>query len=143
MSSDETEQWREKRRLDALAQAEAAAHRRAEETEQARGQVAQFARDAPAAGLTVSALKAEAYGGRAHYRTGLRGWRIQRSGLLAISVDGVLYDLSVPARLGALVTGVRLEPHDPPLIVGVGGRDGTSMPLAELLAIRLAAGDDW
>lgn len=141
MTSDE--QWREKRRLDALSQAEAAAHRRAAETEQARVLVADFARNAAAAGLTVRALKAEAYGGRRHYRTALHGWRIQRSGLLAISVEGVLYDLSVPARPGALLTGVRLEPHDPPLTVGVGGRDGTSMPLAELLAIRLAAGDDW
>jgi hypothetical protein len=39
--------------------------------------------------------------------------------------------------------GVTIAPSEPPLVVGVGGRDGESMPLQQLLDLRLAAGDDW
>jgi hypothetical protein len=51
--------------------------------------------------------------------------------------------LTVPASLRARVTGVVVQPQDPRLIVGEGGRDGESMPLAALLRQRLDAGDDW
>ena len=36
-----------------------------------------------------------------------------------------------------------MTPSDPPLAVGVGARDGESMPLKELLRLRLEAGDEW
>ena len=57
--------------------------------------------------------------------------------------DGEYYVLSCPpSRLG-LFRGVHLEPADPPLQVGAGARDGESIALDVLLAMRLAAGDDW
>jgi len=44
---------------------------------------------------------------------------------------------SIPERLLGLLLGVRVHPSPPPLQVGVGARDGESMPLADLLARRL------
>jgi hypothetical protein len=38
---------------------------------------------------------------------------------------------------------VTLKPAEPPLQVGAGGRDGESIALSVLLAMRLDAGDDW
>jgi hypothetical protein len=61
----------------------------------------------------------------------------------AIGVDGNFYIMSAPNSLFAKVTGVVVHPSDPPLVVGAGGRDGESMPIAEILALRLAAGDDF
>lgn len=135
--------WRAKRSADAKAQADAHRTRREAESDEARILVRQFAKDALVAGLKPHALRAYAYDTRANYRTQLKGWRLQRSGLLAVSVDGEFYNLSVPSSRRALFTGVRLEPADPPMIVGLGGPDGTSMPLAELLALRLEGGNGW
>ena len=51
--------------------------------------------------------------------------------------------MSASSSLRSHLTGARLSPGDPPLTVGIGARDGESMPLAELLDRRLAGGDDW
>lgn len=40
----------------------------------------------------------------------------------------------------ARLTGVKLQPTDPPLVVGRGGRDGETGDLREFLDWRLAAG---
>jgi hypothetical protein len=105
--------------------------------------VADFARAAHARGLRLTALTARAYNGRATYRTGLRGWYLRPDRSLAVGADGGFYVLTVPASLRARVTGVVVQPQDPRLIVGEGGRDGESMPLQALLRQRLDAGDDW
>ena len=135
--------WRAKRSADAQALAEAHRQRREAESDEARILVRSFAENALAAGLEPHALRAYAYDNRANYKTRLQGWRLQRSGLLAVSVAGEFYNLSVPSNLRARFTGVRLEPVDPPMIVGLGGPDGTSMALAELLQLRLDGGNDW
>jgi hypothetical protein len=46
----------------------------------------------------------------------------------------------VPGGLRERISGVKLKPSAPPLIVGKGGRDGESGDLAEFLRWRLEAG---
>ena len=121
----------------------AAARRRAEEAESARARplVAEFVRRARAQGLAPVALRARAYSGSATFRTGLTGWYLQPGGPLAVGEDGAFYVLLAAPGFAARCRGVDLEPSPPPLAVGRGARDGESMPLAELLDRRLAAGD--
>jgi hypothetical protein len=38
---------------------------------------------------------------------------------------------------------VRISPADLPLTVGLGARDGESIPLEHLLSLRLEEGGDW
>jgi len=98
---------------------------------------------AQAQGIPPEPLRARAWGGRTTYRTGIVGWYLKRNGSLGVDTEGNFYVLSAPTSLRARLRGVTLEPSDPPLVVGVGGRDGESMPLQQLLDIRLAAGTDW
>jgi hypothetical protein len=138
-----TDDWAARRR-DAAAEQVARLDRvRAGETEQAQALLAGFVRDARARGLPTVPLKARATNGRAVYRTGLTGWYLKRNGSLAVDEEARFYVLSAPASLVSRLRGARVPPSDPPLVVGVGGRDGESMPLAELLALRLHAGETW
>ena len=141
MSSDDD--W-SARRGDAAAEQVARLDRvRAAETEQARVLLTGFVRDARERGLPTVSLKARATNGRAVYRTALTGWYLKRNGTLAVDEEGLFYVLSAPPSLAARLRGADVPPSDPPLVVGVGGRDGESMPLAELLALRLDAGETW
>jgi hypothetical protein len=135
--------WAERRRRAVAQHGAELDRRRSAEVAEARRLVADFARAAHARGLRLTALTARAYNGRATYRTGLRGWYLRPDRSLAVGADGGFYVLTVPASLRARVTGVVVQPQDPRLIVGEGGRDGESMPLAALLRQRLDAGDDW
>lgn len=106
--------------------------------------MAQFVAAARARGLPTEELRARSRSGGATYPTGLRGWALRRDRSSAVAEDGTFYLLSAPALgvLEGLVArrrGVRLEPADPPLVMGRGGRDGESVPLADLLAARLDA----
>jgi hypothetical protein len=132
------------RRGDAAAEQVARLDRvRAAETEQARALLTGFVREARERGLPTVPLKARATNGRAVYRTALTGWYLKRNGSLAVDEEGRFYVLSAPPSLAARLRGADVPPSDPPLVVGVGGRDGESMPLAELLALRLDAGESW
>ena len=115
--------------------------RRQFESSQAAVLVADFARDALAAGIVPERLTARAYTGSARMRTNLTGWYIKRDRSVGISVDGLFYLLHAPASLRARFSGVTIEPADPPLELGRGARDGESMPLSEALAKRLEAGN--
>lgn len=88
-------------------------------------------------GIPPQRLRARVPDRRATYRTRLTGWYLRRNGSLAVDVDGNFYHLDVPPRLSSHLFGVRIAPSDPPLRVGVGARDGESMPLAQLLQLRL------
>lgn len=133
--------WAARRRDAAAEHAEVLARRKAAETEQARGLLADFVRAATERGLATTELRARAFNGRATYRTGVTGWYLKRNGSLGVGVDGAFYVLSAPSSLRSRLAGADVRPSDPPLTVGVGGRDGESMPLAQLLELRLAAGD--
>ena len=70
-------------------------------------------------------------------------WYLRRNGSLGVDEDGEFYILSAPTSLAARLRGTTVAPSDPPLVAGVGGRDGESMPLRDLLRLRLEAGSDW
>jgi len=137
------EDWVRRRREAAGAQADRLARAEAAETARAREQVAGFVARARAAGLPTEELRAvDAAGTR--YRTGVSGWVLRRDGRAGVGEDGAFYLLAVPLsgaeKLGARLRGVRLQPSDPPLVWGRGGRDGDSIALQELLDRRLHAG---
>ena len=132
------------RRADAAAEHVAARERtRASESRKARQLVEQFVHEAASRGLRETPLRARAYNGRSTYRTPLRGWYLKRNGSLAVDRAGNFYVMSTATNFLARFAGADVPPADPPLVVGVGARDGESMPLEDLLRIRLEAGDDW
>ena len=135
--------WQQRRRDAAAEPAATLERRRAAETEEARVLVDEFVAQARAQGLRTSRLLARAHNGRSLYRTGITGWYLKRNGSLAVGEDGAFYILSSPTSLTARLRGVTVQPSDPPLAVGVGARDGESMPLRELIRLRLEAGDSW
>jgi hypothetical protein len=141
--SDSSASWPQRRRAAADEHIAALERRRAAETEQAAEHVVAFVHEARARNLATTRLRAGSHNGRTTYKTPLEGWYIKRNQTLGIGVDGKYYILSAPASLAARVTGVVVHPSDPPLIVGAGGRDGESMPIADLLQQRLEAGDDF
>ncbi|HEY3438598.1 MAG TPA: hypothetical protein VGK35_13000, partial [Actinotalea sp.] len=65
------------------------------------------------------------------------GWYLRRNETVAVGTDGEFYVLSVPRSMSALVRGTPVEPSDPPLVLGKGGRDGESIDLVDALAIAL------
>jgi hypothetical protein len=139
----DAQEWARRRREAAEEHADRLARRRAAETARAREMVHAFAREAEERGLAAGPLLARAGEGRPTYRTGLVGWYLNRDGSLGVTTDGDYYHLASPPSLKARLFGVRLEPAEPPLQVGAGGRDGESMALDVLLAMRLGAGNDW
>jgi hypothetical protein len=141
--ADQSASWREQRRAAAAAQADAMSRRKAAETERARRVVARFVAEARERGIAPQPLVARSFSGRGEYRTGLTGWYVRRNRTLAVGTDGEFYILTVPGGLRQRLTGVTLTPADPPLVVGAGGRDGESVPLDELLRLRLDAGGNW
>lgn len=126
-----------------LRKAEAMARAREIESRKAQVLVEQFARDAIAAGIEPQRLTARAYNGSTRYRTQVTGWYLKRDRSIGISTDGVFYVLSTGGGLSARFSGVTLRPGEPMLEIGRGARDGESMPLADALAGRIAAGNDW
>lgn len=140
---DDAAEWQARRRAAAAEHAEVLARRKAAESQQARAQLDEFVRAARERGLPTTGLRARAYNGRRTYRTGLVGWYLKRNGSLGVDTDGRFYVLSTVTSLRAALRGATVEPSDPPIVVGVGGRDGESMPLQQLLELRLDAGADW
>lgn len=140
MSTDDQGDWLRRRRHAVTVHAEAQERRRATEISQARAMVADFVRRARERGLPTEPLVARSYTGRGRYRTGLRGWYLKADRSMAVAEDGSFHLLSVPASLRSRIAGVTLQPDDPPLVVGQGGRDGESIPLATLLERALEKG---
>ncbi|WP_129668917.1 hypothetical protein [Phytoactinopolyspora endophytica] len=133
--------WREERREAYAVHAAALDRRKAAETAQARELLANFVRTMTEKGIAPGPLRARVPETRTTYRTGITGWYLRRNGSLAVGVDGDFYILDTPASLASRLFGVRPIPSDPPLTVGAGARDGESMPLAELLKLRIDARD--
>ncbi|MFY1637148.1 hypothetical protein ACN27F_28400 [Solwaraspora sp. WMMB335] len=114
--------------------------RQAKEAREASALLTDFVGEARRTGLATQPLTARPHRGGARYRTGLRGWYIKVDRSLAVGTDGNLYLLSVPASMRGWLTGVRVTPIEPRLVIGAGGRDGESVPLAALLDQRLTGG---
>ena len=112
--------------------------REAADSERAAAMLVEFVRTARDAGLPTVALVARSYDGRYRYRTGLRGWYLRPDGGIAVDDEGRFYILSVRPSLRALVTGARVEPSQPSLVLGEGGRDGERITLRAQLDSLLA-----
>lgn len=139
----EGDDWAAQRREAARVHAERLDRARAEQAERARHMVEAFAAQATQRGLHTRPLLARPGEGPPTYRTGLDGWYLNRDGSLGVTPDGRYFVLVTRTSLRARWLGVTLEPAEPPLQVGAGGRDGESIALDVLLDLRLAAGDDW
>lgn len=142
MGAGEDEAWQQQRREAYVEHAAALQRRKAAESAEAAELLAGFVTTVRARGVAPVELRARAANG-ATYRTGLRGWYLKRNHSVAVDEAGRYYLLDVPASLTARFRGVTVEPTDPPLAVGVGGRDGESMSMQELLRLRLEAGTGW
>jgi hypothetical protein len=88
-------------------------------------------------------LTARSFDGRATYRTKIRGWYLKSNRSIAVGEDGAYYVLTVPSSLRARFAGAVVQPSIPRLVVGAGGGDGETLPLAQLLQRRLDAGVTW
>jgi hypothetical protein len=134
---DNEPSWREKRREAAAVHAAALERRKAAETAEARAQLAEFVRRMKAQGVEPRLLRAPVVGSGASYRTDINGWYLRRNRSLGTDTGGNYYILGTPASLKARLFGLRISPSDPPLTVGLGARDGESIPLEQLLRRRL------
>ena len=141
--NDERAAWNEQRRQAVAGHAAAFEAGRAAEADQAAALLADFVARAAERGLTPAVLSARSFDGRATYRTRLRGWYLKSNRSVAVGADGRYYALTVPSSLRARFTGAEVEPSPPRLVVGAGGGDGETMPLAQLLRRRLDAGVVW
>jgi hypothetical protein len=139
---DSEPRWRERRREASAAHAAALEQRKATETAQARALLADFVQKLKAQGIEPQPLRAPVMGSGASYRTNLTGWYLRRNRSLGTDPDGNFYILATPASAKARLLGVRILPSDPPLIVGQGARDGESIPMKELLTLRLEEVDN-
>jgi hypothetical protein len=135
--------WRDQRREALAAQAAALERRQAAETAQARSLIRDFVQQMNTLGVPPKPLRARVPDTNASYRTNVTGWYLRRNRSLGVSIDGDFYILDVPASISARLLGVRLEPAEPPLVIGRGARDGESIALEKLLKLRIDAADQW
>jgi hypothetical protein len=140
---DERAAWQEQRRQAVAGHAAAQEAGRAAEAREAAALIDDFVRRAIERGLTPQRLTARSFDGRATYKTHVRGWYLKSNRSVAVGEDGEYYVLTVPASLRARFTGADVSPSRPRLIVGAGGGDGETVPLAQLLDQRLNAGVSW
>ena len=135
---DDPQSWREARREAAAAQAAALQHRKDNETAQARKLLAGFVEKMQALGIDPQPLRAPVVGSGASYRTDVTGWYLRRNHSLGVDAEGNFYILGMQPSVKARLLGVQVLPSDPPIIIGLGARDGESLPLKQLLELRLA-----
>jgi hypothetical protein len=143
MGDADSAEWARRRREAAQVQADRLTRRRELESERARELLRGFVAEAHRRNIPPGPLLARAGDGPPTYRTGLDGWYLTRDGAVGVDVEGRYYLLASPRSLRARMLGVTVPPSDPPLQVGAGGRDGESVALDALLAMRLDEGSDW
>ena len=140
MTGDEHRTWREQRRISSAFHAGGVERRRRREGELAQQLIDSFVQEAHTRGLPPEPLLAKSYSTGVRYRTGLQGWYIRRDKTLGVDVEGGYYVLTVAGGPLARLTGVTLTADLPPLVVGLGARDGESRAMADLLEERLKGG---
>jgi hypothetical protein len=124
---------------EAARRAELAAAQDRAESRQAQKLIDGFVAAAKAKGIAPAPLRATLYTGQS-VKTDKVGWYLRKNESLAIGEDGSYYVLTVPGGFRERLSGAKLKPTPPPLIVGKGGRDGESGDLADFLKWRLEAG---
>jgi hypothetical protein len=140
---DERTAWNEQRRRAIDGHAAALAAGREAEARQAADLLSSFVRRAAERGLAPHPRTARSFDGRSTYRTSARGWYLKSNRSVAVGEHGEYYVLTVPSSWRARFAGADLSPSTPRLIVGAGGGDGETIPLARLLEQRLDAGVTW
>jgi hypothetical protein len=140
---DERAAWLEQRRRAIAGHAAAQDADRAAEAREAGALLADFVRHAAERGLPPQPLSARTFDGRSTYRTRVKGWYLKSNRSVAVGEDAGYYVLSVPSSLQSRFRGASVEPSVPRLIVGAGGGDGETVPLARLLDQRLNNGVSW
>ena len=123
---------------EAARRAELAANAARGESKQAQVLIDRFVAEARERGMAPEPLRATLYTGQS-VKTDKMGWYLRNNKNLAIGEDGSYYVLTVPGGFRERLTGVKLKPSPPPLVVGKGARDGESGDLAEFLRWRLDA----
>jgi hypothetical protein len=124
---------------EAARRAELAASSDRAESKQAQVLIDRFVAEAKARGIKPEPLRATLYGGK-NVKTDKTGWYIRNNKSIAIGEDGSYYVLTVPGGLKERLSGVKLSPSPPPLVVGKGAKDGESGDLAAFLQRRLDIG---
>jgi hypothetical protein len=127
------DEWSRQRAEAVRVQAERLAARQDAEHTRAEEMLRDFVAAARAAELAPEELQVQGYGGRGTARTGLKGWYLRMDRTLGISTEGDFYVLTAPVGLLDRVRGVRPDARRPPAILGAGGKDGESVPLADAL----------
>jgi hypothetical protein len=141
--TDDRAAWQQQRRQAVAGHAAALEAGRAAEAREAKALIDGFVHRAIERGLTPRTLAARSFDGRSTYRTHVRGWYLKSNRSVAVGEDGEYYVLTVAPSLRARFTGADVASSTPRLIVGAGGGDGETVPLAQLLDRRLDAGVDW
>ena len=141
--SDDRATWREQRRQAVAGHAAALEAGRAAEAEQASALIGAFVARAAERGLPPGPLTARSFDGRSTYKTRIRGWFLKSNRSVAVGEDGGYYVLTVASSWRARFAGAEVAPSPPRLVVGAGGGDGETIPLAQLLERRLDAGVTW
>jgi len=136
-SGSAADDWRRQRTEAAAHQQRKLDRQRARESSAARALLADFVARARERGLAPEPLRARSFDGSTTYRTPLTGWYLRRNRSVAVGEDGEFYVLSVPGSVLGRLRGVSVEPSDPPLVLGKGGRDGESIDLADALSLVL------
>ena len=121
------------RREDARRRHELAAAAAKAEAQAAQGQLDEFVAEMQRRGLAPEPLEASLING-SRVRTDKVGWYVNRGRTLAVAPDGAYYQLVATGSALARFTGVKLQPSQPVLVIGRGGRDGETGDLADFLA---------
>ena len=124
---------------DAAQRAELAAAQERGESIQAQKLINEFLAAAKANGIAPHPLRATLYSGQS-VKTDKIGWYLRKNHSVAIGDDGRYYVLIVPGGLRERLSGAKLQPTPPPLVVGRGGKDGETGDLAKFLQLRLEPG---
>ncbi len=137
-TSSEASRWSDERTANAAARAELAERAMAKETAQAQELVDAFVAQARERGIEPHPLLAPGPDlERRRYKTGLVGWYLSRDERVAVDTEGRYYVLRALGTLRERLSGAHVEPMDPPLVVGRGGRDGEAIDLEAILRRRL------
>jgi len=122
---------------DARRREEMAAAARRNESIAAQVLVDEFVADAKGRGLVPEPLRAQLMDGT-RVKSDQVGWYLNKARTLAIAPNGRFFQLLTTGGRLTRLTGVKLNPSPPPLVVGRGGRDGETGDLSDFLARTLA-----
>lgn len=126
-----TSDWTQKRREAADEHAERLRRRQAAESSRAQAMLDAFTAAALKAGVETTTLQVTS--GKRRASSDIEGWYVRNDRSMGVGTDGKLYVLTAPLSLMDVLRGVKLTPIEPPLVLGLGGRDGDSIDLADAL----------